>query len=158
MGEADEDLPGCEEREAGAWGGEPRAEVAQPVAEEEEEGRDVQGGAGRVVVQSVEGEGGGEDEGEEEGGAEPVYGGGGGGEEARGRVDYGGVGEPLVGMGGVSWGSGRGGAGMGEGEGDGKGSGGRGGEWGTGNGGRRTSQLTIMFSSTSWTSPNQRRL
>ena len=76
-------------------GGQAHADVADPVAEEEQHRGGDDGGAGPRAVQRVDGEGGSDEEGEEEGGAEPVNGGGRSAEVEGGRVGDGGEGEPL---------------------------------------------------------------
>ena len=76
-------------------GGAAGSGVAQPVAEEDEDGGGEDGEAWARSREGVEGEWRGEEEGEEEGCAEPVYRCGGGGEEEGGCVGDRGVGEPL---------------------------------------------------------------
>lgn len=97
LGEADEDLANHDGGEGGRGGA--RAGVADPVADQDEEGGGYEGEAGAAGVEGVDCKGGCDDEGEEESGAEPIDDGGGGGEVGGRCVRDGGVGEPLDGFG-----------------------------------------------------------
>ena len=93
MGETDENLAEHGEAEGGGRGA--CAAVADPVAEEDEEGGGDNCEAGTAGVEGPDCCGGGDHEGEEETGAEPVDDAGVCGEEIGGCVGDGGVGKPL---------------------------------------------------------------